>query len=278
MFVTDQQFFDAAIMLFNVFPSLFVSDTTFSITDKEKYILVKYANSFKLNVKVNDLLTKGGAALKSMETKKTEHARYPKEAFGFPINVYSVPLTNASTGNVVGTLTYAISQEKEETLFDMSNEMQAFAEQLSVSSQGLAASSHELSSSSQDMNLKINGISQEFKNMDGIIDYVKSVADTTNLLGLNAAIEAARAGEAGRGFAVVAEEIRKLAQNSKDSSSQIMNILQEIKNGINNVFDAISSFSSISEDQAAQAEQIASGSQQLSKLSIKLTELAKDLQ
>ncbi len=64
-----------------------------------------------------------------------------------------------------------------------------------------------------------------------IVDVIKGIADQTNLLALNAAIEAARAGEQGRGFAVVAEEVRKLAEQSSSSATQIAflinNIIQE---------------------------------------------------
>ncbi|WP_088186294.1 sugar diacid recognition domain-containing protein [Desulfosporosinus sp. FKA] len=130
-------------------------------------------------------------------------------------------------------------------------------EQAASAVQETAASAEEVASISQVIAQEAQDGENQLKSTTLILDLIHKVAKQTNLLGLNAAIEASRAGEQGRGFSVVAGEVRKLAEESNRSATEIRNILQLFQTIIQKIVDNSLRNSAITQEQAKANQEIA---------------------
>lgn len=129
-------------------------------------------------------------------------------------------------------------------------------EQAASSVQQMAASSQEVAGISQTVAKVAEEGRERVKATASILDFIRRVANQTNLLGLNAAIEAARAGEQGKGFSVVAGEVRKLAEESNRSANEISGILKEFQATMERIMESVMQNSVITQEQARSTQEI----------------------
>ena len=101
---------------------------------------------------------------------------------------------------------------------------------------------------------EVEGLASSSEQIGSVLEVIRSIAEQTNLLALNAAIEAARAGEAGRGFAVVADEVRNLAKRTQDSVEEIRQVIEGLQSGTREVVSSMHSSHRQAQGSVAQVE------------------------
>lgn len=146
--------------------------------------------------------------------------------------------------------------------------------QISATMEELAASSVNVTNNQHILSEEINSVNNISMEINTILNSIKSIADKTKMLGLNASIEAARAGEAGRGFGVVASEIGKLSQNSKETTFTITELTGKIHESMDKTIESAKATLETSEQQKLAIEEVNNSLQELVAVADELNRLA----
>ncbi|NMY14384.1 methyl-accepting chemotaxis protein [Pseudomonas sp. WS 5019] len=172
----------------------------------------------------------------------------------------------------INEVTYGV-QDVAKNAEHASSEMHTAEDQASQGQQNIEASLRQIDQLSGTIDKAvevIQSLASESTQIGSVLEVIRSIAEQTNLLALNAAIEAARAGEQGRGFAVVADEVRLLAQRTQQSTAEIQGMIERLQGNSEaavKVINESSRASQLTVEQASQAgESLAQIAQSLRNL------------
>ncbi len=251
--LTDEEILRSFAVVLKYLNELNRDDTAYGLTDREKYIYYQSAQGFDLHINPGEEISdEFKECIRSGAVKKGE---MDKSVYGKAIHYRAVPIKNAK-GEIIGIISNGFDLDDTVQLLDSINEIAKSIEQVSSATEGLADAASQLADATQKTMEQAQMTAENSQKTTAALDIVKSIADQTNLLGLNAAIESARAGEHGKGFNVVASEIRKLASQSKDSTATIKKIVDEMNSSVDEIILSITDSAAVSEEQAASVEEI----------------------
>ncbi|MFL0249652.1 PocR ligand-binding domain-containing protein [Clostridium neuense] len=211
--------------------------------------------------------------LKTANELGLDSKNYMEEANKINISAENKVKASAS---ILFTVINALSQigYQQLKIKNLTNVLSENFSQISAAMEELAASSVEVTGNQENLNKEILNVDNLSKEINKILSYIKSIADQTKMLGLNAAIEAARAGDAGRGFGVVATEIRKLSENSKETAVKINSLIEKIQNSVCITLDTADATLNTTQQQSAAIQETNASVEEVMSLASELTELA----
>lgn len=212
---------------------------------------------------------------KAMQQRKRVVEEVGKEAFGVPYVAVAMPIIE--NNQVVGGIAVQQSVDKREKLLEIVSSLNRTIKTVDITVQQIAAEAEELSATGQELGSISEDTNAQVGETDTVIEVIRKIADQTNLIGLNAAIEAARVGEHGRGFAVVADEVRRLAQSSSDSTKNIRQTLNKIKNAVAQINSAVKEVSVVANHQAEVLMDMSAAVADLTSLAESIVNMAENL-
>lgn len=214
-----------------VIKDAFGMDIMMSITNGYEFLAYWPGDKMVADIHVGDQLSHDDPMWISFTTGKKLQQVCPADVYGFAFKAITIAIKDGA--EIVGTMGIAISMENETFTTDASNRLLEAVEVVQKQIDEAKECNESIRNSSAKINESTERIFRNVTDVENFANSIQKISGKTNMLSLNASIEAARAGEVGRGFAVVADEMNKLANDIKDASGKILEIIGQFVEDIN---------------------------------------------
>lgn len=230
-------------------------DACIILADTEKVIGYQPGKTIDLKIPVGALAEnfKGTVTHNALISGKFQKEERGSEHFGIAYISTATPIIE--NNEVIGVISAVVSNHTVDVLRKGAESLTSISEELSAASEDMAKVSDRIANDLSELNKESALLKNEINKIKEILTIIKNTAVSSRILGLNASIEAARSGEHGRGFAVVANEIKKMADQNKETVDGFEPQLKDMMINLENIIETIQHISSNSQEQSAMMEE-----------------------
>lgn len=257
-----------------VIQKTYPEDACLIVADQNHILAYLPGEQFDLKIELGASLEryKGSVTEKTLKTGRPMQEERGAELLGIGYIATASPVLE--DGKVVGALTALVSTGKIGIMRTGAVELSATVEEMSATTEQITHASSDTATRLQSLLNVSNEMMEDIKNIQSVLAFVQDISSQSHMLGLNAAIEAARAGEHGRGFSVVANEIRKMAEQSKQAASNIRDQLQHIQKTIERINGTIVETAAFTQQHAASMDELNKAFEHIASTADKLASIS----
>ncbi|MDT8715977.1 methyl-accepting chemotaxis protein [Clostridium sp. 19966] len=247
------------------------------MSDLEKIAYRQASKKFDIpSIPIGYQLKENDNATKVINTKEPQITEFDASKWQVPTLFITYPIFDEENENeLVATFGIVLPKSNSFKLRKMADDINNTITNISSAIQQLASSASEIHSNEIRLNSYIKEIYTLSEEINSVSLLIKQISDQTNMLGLNASIEAARVGELGKGFSVVAKEVRKLAEQSRNSVPKIKDLTNKINEKIDYIVSESNSVLDSSGEQASASEEITASIEEITSLIAELDKIAQ---
>lgn len=254
----------------------FTEPTSVVITDTNQYLLQLPAEFDTVRIPAGTPLKEISSPLieEALKTGEVQRMEASAERFGRAFMVTINPIIDQK--KVVGLFITTTTTEKIDVLRRLSSELAATGGQMMTTTEQAASVSKMIEGNIQKISHDSQKMMKTVEDAYEVIKSIQDIANQSNILGLNASIEAARAGDHGKGFAVVANEIRRMADQSRDSAVHTIKFLETVSESMKHNNQSIQDIASMMGEHSISIQELNNSYHIITSAAEKLMETANN--